>query len=138
MLRQQRLQDLCRRQVLPYHRLKHTEKAVSQRHPTYRAYDSLQKFYSIGVSGNETPYCRFYTGINTANHIEFLTGVHKRYDKFLLLPDNVVYRKSKALKGSLQRWAPRSRLCIFCHIHWKLSVSKCRSDAQVRAHYGEE
>ena len=63
---------------------------------------SREGFHSIGVLDNRTLYCRFYDKVDTANYIESLTGICKRYGKFVLFLENAAYRKSKALKEFLE------------------------------------
>lgn len=46
-------------------------------------------------------YCKFYDQVSTANCIEFLAGVHKKYGKFVLFLENAAHHKSKALKEFL-------------------------------------
>ena len=63
--------------------------------------------------GDGTLYCKFYDKVNTANYIEFLVGVHKKYGKFVLFLDNAAYHKSKALKEFLVGMGDQIKIVYF-------------------------
>ena len=52
-----------------------------------------------------------------SNYIEFLIGVHKGYDKFVLFLDNAAYHKSKALKEFLVGMGDEIKIVHFPPIH---------------------
>ena len=48
-----------------------------------------------------------------SNYVEFLTGIHKKYGKFVLFLDNAAYHKSKALEEFLTNIGDEIKIIYF-------------------------
>ena len=74
---------------------------------------SNQKFYSMGLLGNDTLYYRFYDKANMENYVDFLRHSYEECGRIVIFAGNASIHKSKALMGfSLMGWTAGSRYII--------------------------
>ena len=49
---------------------------------------SNKRFYSMGLLGNGTLYCRFYDKANTENYVDFLRHAYEECGRIVIFTDN--------------------------------------------------
>lgn len=74
---------------------------------------SNKRFYSMGLLGNGTLYCRFYDKANTENYMDFLRHAYKEYGKIVIFTDNASIHKAKALMRFLDEMDGKIKIYYF-------------------------